>query len=99
VSIGRREFLLGTPPVLASIGLSACGGNPTVDVRPRSRAPSRSASSVAYDAFACGAVPVAHVLELGGAQTDALRKALAAAGFDAKALPADVAPSNCMVSW
>jgi hypothetical protein len=101
VSIGRREFLLGTPPVLASIGLGGCGGNPTVEVRPRSRTPSRSTPSSpaegpvgAYDPFACGAVPVAHVLELGDAHTDALREALAAAGFDAKPLPGNVSPSE-----
>jgi hypothetical protein len=105
VSIGRREFLLGTPPILASIGLGACAGAATDDAPPRSRSQGGSAkggragaaakgNAGAYDAFACSAVPVAHVLELGAGETDALREALAAAGFDVKSLPDDVSPSE-----
>ncbi|HEX6276437.1 MAG TPA: metallophosphoesterase [Polyangiaceae bacterium] len=101
MSIGRREFLLGTPPVLASLGLAACAGKPADDAPPERRArggaapPSKSGGSDApYDAFACSAVPVAHVLDFGGDEADALRTALAAAGFDARPLPDDVPPSE-----
>jgi 3',5'-cyclic AMP phosphodiesterase CpdA len=101
VSIGRREFLLGTPPILASLGLGACAGKASDDAPPRERvqggsAPRARTESPAkpYDPFTCSAVPVAHVLELGAPDTAPLREALAAAGFDVRPLPDDISPTE-----